>query len=93
MHPERRLVAGSLGIAVPACLLPCVFYKFSENLFLACLFISLILEAVWLARLGAVLIRQRKQGLWFLTGTPFALFWPSVLFMIWWACKYRNTCL
>ncbi len=92
MNP-KKLIATSLGIAVSACLSPYALYRFSQDFFLTGAFVSLVLQAIWWTRLGALLKQQGKQGLWFLLGVPFALFWPVLLSMVWWACKYRNACL
>jgi len=93
MSLAKKLITASLGIAASACLSPYVLSVFSENSFLAGAFVSLVLQAIWWTRLGALLIAHGKQGLWFLVGLPFTLFWPVVLSMVWWACKYRNACL
>ncbi len=93
MSLAEKLMATSLGIAVSVCLSPYVLYKVSQDFFLAGAFISLVLQAIWWTRLGALLIQHGKQGLWFLVGVPFTLFWPALLSMFWWACKYRNACL
>jgi hypothetical protein len=93
MSLAQKLIAASLGIAVSACLSPYVLSRFSEDFFLAGAFISLVLQAIWWARLGGLLMTHGKQGLWFLVGLPFTAFWPVVLSMFWWACKYRNACL
>ena len=95
MSLAEKLIAISLGIAVSACLAPYVLYKFSQDFFLVGVgaFISLVLQAVWWTRLGALLMKHGKQGLWFLVGLPFTVFWPALLSVFWWACKYRNACL
>jgi hypothetical protein len=93
MSLSGKLIATSLGIGLSACFSPYALCIFSENSFVVGALISLVLQAIWWTRLGALLMAHGKRGLWFLVGLPFTAFWPVVLSIFWWACKYRNACL
>jgi len=50
--------------------------------------LALPLALFWTALVIFALVRFRARGLWLLFGTPLALYWPVVLFMLAWGCAH-----
>lgn len=50
--------------------------------------VVLPLSIVWVIVVLFALVKLRARGLWLLFGTPFALYWPFLLFMLYWACAH-----
>jgi hypothetical protein len=52
--------------------------------------LSIWLTVFWLVLLVVALVKFKKRGLWFLVGTPFALFFPFLVLTLLWACGHNR---
>ena len=75
----RTLLVVSLGIAVLAFSVPWLSKPASDNISVMA---SALLALLWSAVVLLALFSFRKRGLWFLLGTPLALFWPFLFLLI-----------
>lgn len=83
MKTAKAKVLISVSISGLSCGLPFLFPPGEWDYLIR---ISLWLALLWFAVLIFSIVRYRRNGLWFLVGSPLVLYWPYVLFAIGAAC-------
>ena len=72
----------SLALAIAGCATPFILWKVSPDLGVLGFILSLGAAIVWVVLVAVGFSRYRKSAILLLIGTPAAMFWPFLLFML-----------
>lgn len=89
MSQFRNLMVLSVAVAFASALLPFAHEPSRDFAWT----VSLGLTIAWLIVVVIAMIKFKKRGLWFLLGAPLALFLPSFLAFLVYACAHHGECL